>query len=84
MFAISLLGVCRPLIRPVELLNETFGQQPLKVSHKDDVILAMEVNSTVITVLRVVALRLTGCCTIEDFVKRLLVDVPKHDVKVLA
>ena len=60
MISIGLLGVCCPLIRAVELLDEPFGQQPLEVSHKDDVVLTMEVNPAVVAVMGVVALRLTG------------------------
>ena len=84
MFSICLLGVCRPLILTVELFDEPFGQQSLKVSHKDDVVLAMEVDPAVVTVTRVVALGLTGRCSVENLVKRLLVDIPQHHVKVLA
>ena len=84
MFSIGLLGVCRPQIRPVKLFYEPFGQQSLKVSHEDDVVLAMEVDPAVVTVTRVVALSLTGRCTVENLVKRLLVDIPQHHVKVLA
>ena len=52
MFSIGLLRVCRPLIRAVELLDEPFGQQSLEVAHEDDVILAVEVNPAVVTVMR--------------------------------
>ena len=51
MITIGLLGVCRPLVRAVELLNEPFGQQPLEVAYKDDVVLAVEVNPTAVAVL---------------------------------
>ena len=60
MFAICLLRVCRPLVLAVELLNEPFGQQPLKVADEDNVILAMEVNPAGVAVTGVVALGLTG------------------------
>ena len=84
MFTIGLLGVCRPLIRAVELLNEPFGQQPLEVAHKDDVVLTMEVDPAAVALTRVLALCLTGRCAIENLVKRLLVDIPQHHVEVLA
>ena len=83
MFTIGLLGVCRPLIRAVELFDEPFGQQPLEVAHKDDVVLAVEVNPTLIAVTGVVALCLTGRCVVEDLVQRLLMDIPQHHVEVL-
>ena len=84
MITIGLLGVCRPLIRAVELLNEPFGQQPLEVAHKDDIVLAVEVDPAVVTVTGIVALRLTGRCSVENLVKRLLMDIPQYYVKVLA
>ena len=70
MFTISCPWVCCPLIRAVELLNEPFGQQPLEVAHKDDVVLAMEVDPAVVTVTGIVALRLTGRYTVENLVQR--------------
>ncbi len=60
MFAICLFCVCRPLIPTVELFNESFGQQSLKVAHEDNVILAMEINPTVVAVTGVMALGLTA------------------------
>ena len=60
MFTICLLRVCRPLVLAVKLFDEPLGQQSLKVSHEDDVVLAVEVNPAVVAVVGVVALRLTG------------------------
>ena len=76
--------VFRPLVWAVELLNEPLGQQSLHVAKEDDVIFAVEVNPTAVAVLRVVALGLTGCHAIENLVERLVVDVTKNDVKILA
>ena len=76
--------VYRPLIWAVELLNEAFGQKSLHVSHEDDVVLAVEVDPAVVAVLRVVTLCLAGCRAVEDLVERLVVDVAKNDVKILA
>ena len=84
MFTIGLLGVCRPLVRAVELLDEPFGQQPLEVAHQDDVVLAVEVNPAVVTLTGVVALCLAGRNTVENLVERLLVDIPQYDVEILA
>ena len=69
MITIGLLGVCRPLVRAVELFDEPFGQQSLEVAYKDDVVLAVEVNPTLIAVLRVMALRLTGLASVENLIK---------------
>ena len=66
---IGLLGVCRPLIWAVELLNEPLGQQSLHVAKEDDVIFAVEVDPAVVAVLGIVALGLTGCHAIENLVK---------------
>ena len=44
----------------------------------------MEVDPAVVAVLRVVALRLAGCPAIEDFIKRLMMDISQYDIKVLA
>ena len=76
MITIGLLRACSPLVRAVELLDEPLGQQSLEVAHEDDVILAMEVDSTVVTVTGVMALRLTGRCAVENLVQCLLVDIP--------
>ena len=57
---IGCVGVFRPLIWAVEFLNKPFGQQSLHVSQEDDVVLAVEVNPTVVAVLGVMALRLAG------------------------
>ena len=84
MISIGLLGVCRPLIRTVELFDEPFWHQPLEVTHEDDVVLTMEVDPAVVAVMGVVALRLTGRCTVENLVKRVLVDIPQHYIEVLA
>ena len=83
MFAVCLLRVCRPLIRTVDLLNEPFGQHPLKVAHENDVILPVEVYPALIAVPGILALRLTGCCSVENLVERLVVDIAKSDVKIL-
>ena len=69
MFTIGLLGVCRPLIRAIELFNEPFGQQSLKVTDENNVVFAVEVNPTLIAVLRVMALCLTGLASVEDLIK---------------
>ena len=84
MFTIGLLRVCRPLVRAVELLDEPFGQQSLEVAHKDDVVLAVEVNPALVTVTGVVTLGPTGGSTVENLVKRLLMDIPQYHVKILA
>ena len=73
-----------PLIWAVELLNEPLGQQSLHVAKEDDVVLAVEVNPAAVAVLRIVALRLAGCPAIEDFIKRLMMDISQYDIKVLA
>ena len=83
MFTIGLLRVCRPLVRAVELLDEPFGQQPLEVAYKDDVVLAVEVDPAVIAMLGVVVLRLAGHSIVEYLVKRLIVNIPQHHVKIL-
>ena len=57
---IGLLGVCRPLIWAVELLNKPLGQQSLEVAHEDDVVLTVEVDPAVVAVTGIVALRLAG------------------------
>ena len=84
MITIGLLGVCCPLIRPVELLDEPFGQQPLEVADENNVVFAVEVNPALIAVLRVVALCLTSLASVVNLVKRLLVDIPQHYIEVLA
>ena len=84
MFAICLLRVCRPLVLAVELLNKPFGQQSLKVAHEDDVILTVEVYPALIAVLGILALGLTCGFTVENLVKRLLMDIPQHHFKILA
>ena len=76
--------VFRPLVWAVELLNEPLGQQSLHVAKEDDVIFAVEVDPAVVAVLGIVALGLTGCHAIENLVERLVVDVTKNDVKILA
>ncbi len=59
----------RPLVRPVEMLDKSFGQQTFQIAKEDDVILAMEVDPTVIAVLGIVTLHLTCCLAVEDFIK---------------
>ena len=81
---ICLLGICLPLILAVELLNEPFGQQTLEVAHQDDVVLAVEVDPAVIAVLGILVLSITGRYAVENLVKRLLVDIPQHHIKILA
>ena len=80
---IGLLGVCRPLIWAVELLNKPLGQQSLEVAHEDDVILTVEVNPALIAAFGILALGLTCRCTVEYLVERLLMDIPQHNVKIL-
>lgn len=84
MFSVGLLRVFRPLVRAVELLNEPLGEQSLEIAHQDDVVLSVEVDPAVVAFLRVVALYLTSLDAVEDVIKRLLVDVAKYDVEVLA
>ena len=84
MFAICLFRVFRPLVWAIEFLNKTFGQKSLHVSHEDDVILTVEIYPALIAVLRILALRLTCRCTVENLVERLLMDVPQHHVEILA
>ena len=76
--------IFRPLVWAIELLNEPFGQKSFKVSHENNVILAVEVNPTVVAVLRVVALCLAGCRAVENLIERLAVDVAESDIKILA
>ena len=83
MITIGLLGVCRPLVRAVELFDEPLWQQPLEVAHKDDVVFAVEVNPTLIAVTGVATLGLTSRCSVENLVQRLLMDIPQHHVEVL-
>ena len=75
MFLICLLGICLPLILAVELLNEPLGQQTLEVAHQDDVVLAVEVDPAVVTLLGVLALSLARLAAIEDLVECLFVDI---------
>ena len=84
MFAVCLFRVCRPLIRTINLLNEPFGQHPLKVAHENDVILPVEVYPALIAVLGILALGLTCGFTVENLVERLLMDIPQHHFKILA
>ena len=84
MFAVCLFRVCRPLIRTINLLDEPFGQYSLEVAHKDNVVLTVEVDPTVIAVLGILALGLTGRCTVENLVERLLMDIPQQHIKILA
>ena len=84
MFAICLFRVCRPLIRTIDLLNEPFGQHSFKVTHKDDVVLTVEVYPALIAVLGILALGLTCRCTVEYLVERLLMDIPQYHIKILA
>ena len=44
----------------------------------------MEVDPAVVAVTGVMALRLTGRCTVENLVERLLMDIPQHHFKILA
>ena len=75
MFLICLLGICLPLILAVDLLNEPLGQQTLEVAHQDDVVLAVEVDPAVVTLLGVLALSLARLAAIEDLVECLFVDI---------
>ena len=84
MFTIGLFGVCCPLIWAIEPLNKPLGQKAFKVSQENDVIFAVEVNPAVVAVLGIMALRLAGCCAIEDLVERLAMDVAKSDIEILA
>ena len=83
MFSIGCLRVCSPLVLAVKLFNKPFGQQPLKIANEDNVVLAVEVNPALVTVTGVVTLGLTGGSTVENLVKRLLMDIPQHHVKIL-
>ncbi len=76
-------GVISPLIGTIESFNEPFWQQTLEVAHQDDVILAMKVNPTPITLSGISALGFTGLIAIENIIQRLIVDVAQLDVKIL-
>ena len=80
---ISFERVFRPLIRSIEHLYEPFGQQPLHVAKKDNVVFAVEVDPTAVTGLGIVALRLTRLRTVENLVEQLAVNVTEYYVKIL-
>ena len=84
MFSVGLSRVCRPLVRAIELLDKPFGQYSLEIAHKDDVVLPVEVDPTVVAFLRVVALYLTSPDAVENLIERLIVDVPQHHAEILA
>ncbi len=73
-----------PLIRSIEPLNDPFGQQALEIAHEDDVILAVEVDPTVVALPGIPTLGLTSQRAIENIIQWLLMDVAQLDVKILA
>ena len=75
MFTISVICIRIPLIWAIELFNESFGEEPFQISHKDDVVLAMEVDPTVIAMMGIMTLCLTCFPTVEYLVERLLMDI---------
>ena len=83
-FTVSDAWVVGPLIRSIESFDEPFGQQTLEIAHEDDVILAVEVDPTVIALSGILALGLTSQRAIENIIKRLLMDVAQLDIKILA
>ena len=53
------MRVIRPLVWAIEMLDNLFGQQTLQIAEKDNIILAVEVDPTVIAVSGIVTLCLT-------------------------
>ena len=66
---ISGTWVIRPLVWAVEMLDKSFGQQTLQIAEEDDVILAVEVDPTVVAVPGIMTLRLTRCLAIENLIE---------------
>ena len=78
------MRVIRPLVWAIDMLDYLFGQQTLQIAEKDNIILAVEVDPTVVTVPGVVTLHLTRCLAVENLIERLAVDVAQFDTEVLA
>ena len=51
------------------MLDNLFGQQTLQIAEKDNIILAVEVDPTVVAVLGIVTLSLTCRLAVEDFIE---------------
>ena len=78
------MWIIRPLVWTIEMLDKSFGHQTLQIAEENDVILAVEVDPTVVTVPGVVTLHLTRCLAVENLIERLAVDVAQFDTEVLA
>lgn len=77
---ISYARVISPLIRPVELFDETFRQQSLQIAKEDNIIFAMEVYPTAVAVPRILTLCLTRLIAVEKIIKRFVMDIAQHDI----
>ncbi len=51
------------------MLDKSFGQQTLQIAEEDDVILAVEVDPTVVAVSGIMTLRLTRCLAVENLIE---------------
>ena len=63
------MRVIRPLVWAIDMLDNLFGQQTLQIAEKDNIILAVEVDPTVVAVLGIVTLSLTCRLAVEDFIE---------------
>ena len=77
---ISFLWIARPLIMSVEDLHELFRKEPLEVTHKNNIVLAVEVNPAAIAFLGILALGIGCLAGIKYFVQGFVVYVAQHDV----
>ena len=75
MFSVGVFRIRIPLIWAIKLFNEPFWEESFQISHKDDVVLAMKVDPTIIAMMGIVALCLTGFPAIENLIERLLMDI---------
>ena len=51
------------------MLDKSFGQQTLQIAEEDDIILAVEVNPTVVAVFGIVTLRQTRSLAVENLIE---------------
>ena len=77
---ISYARVISPLIRPVELFDETFREQSLQIAKEDNVIFAMKVYPATVAVPRILALCLTRLIAVENIIKRFVMDIAQYDI----
>ena len=76
--------VIGPLIRSIESFNELFGHQALEIANEDNVVLAVEVDPTVVALPGIPTLGFTSQRAIENIIQWLLMDVTQLDIKILA